>query len=67
MANPEHLAKLKEGVEVWNAWRAENKRVWVDLIEADLNRANLYGANLGGADLDTKTEGLERKPCRVLR
>jgi hypothetical protein len=21
MANPEHLAKLKEGVEAWNKWR----------------------------------------------
>ncbi|MGA3372062.1 MAG: toll/interleukin-1 receptor domain-containing protein [Terracidiphilus sp.] len=24
MANPEHLAKLKEGVEVWNRWRERN-------------------------------------------
>ncbi len=23
MANPEHLAKLREGVEAWNEWRAE--------------------------------------------
>lgn len=27
MANPEHLAKLREGVEAWNAWRKENKDV----------------------------------------
>jgi len=24
MVNPEHLAILKEGVAVWNLWRAEN-------------------------------------------
>jgi hypothetical protein len=24
MANPEHLAILKQGVEVWNKWRDEN-------------------------------------------
>ena len=23
MANPEHLAKLKEGVEAWNKWRKD--------------------------------------------
>ena len=44
MANPEHLAKLKEGVEVWNAWRAENEGVRVDLSDANLRRANLTGA-----------------------
>ena len=26
MANPEHLAKLKEGVEVWNQWR--KRMIW---------------------------------------
>ncbi|MGA2411123.1 MAG: hypothetical protein ABSG46_12140 [Candidatus Binataceae bacterium] len=27
MANPEHLAKLKEGVEAWNQWREENPEI----------------------------------------
>ncbi len=45
MANPEHLAKLREGVAVWNAWRAENPDV-----RPDLNKANLTGAHLTGAD-----------------
>ncbi len=27
MANPEHLAKLKEGVRVFNAWRWDKKDV----------------------------------------
>ena len=51
MANPEHLAKLKEGVMAWNAWRAENEEVRVDLSGADLTEANLTGADLTGADL----------------
>ena len=28
MANPEHLAKLKEGVEDWNNWRKDNPKIW---------------------------------------
>ncbi len=47
MANPEHLAKLKEGVEAWNQWRKQNRGVRPDLYEA-----NFSGANLRGADLD---------------
>ena len=42
MANPEHLAKLREGVTVWNQWREENQEVLlVDLIKADLIKADL--------------------------
>jgi uncharacterized protein YjbI with pentapeptide repeats len=57
MANPEHLAKLKEGVEAWNQWRKENPDVEPDLSqaflqEADLSEADLRYANLKGADLD---------------
>ena len=57
MANPEHLAKLKEGVEAWNHWRKENPEVDPDLRqaflqEADLSEADLSYANLNGADLD---------------
>ena len=51
MANPEHLAKLKEGVKAWNQWRNENPDVAVDLSEADLTDAELDGANLRGVDL----------------
>jgi uncharacterized protein YjbI with pentapeptide repeats len=49
MANPEHLAKLKEGVEAWNQWRVENPNVQPDLIEADLRGANLTGADFNKA------------------
>ena len=31
MANDEHVALLKNGVEVWNKWRHENLNVRPDL------------------------------------
>ncbi len=46
MANKEHLATLKQGVEVWNQWRKENPD-----LQPDLSGANLNGANLSVADL----------------
>ena len=56
MANPEHLAILNQGVEVWNKWRCENSGVIIDLssanlYQADLSFANLYQANLYQANL----------------
>jgi uncharacterized protein YjbI with pentapeptide repeats len=50
VANPEHLAKLKDGVEAWNKWRAE-ARVAPDLTRAHLGGANLAAADLSGANL----------------
>jgi uncharacterized protein YjbI with pentapeptide repeats len=62
MANEEHLAILRQGVDVWNAWREANPNVqpalsWADLMRANLGganliRADLNGANLSGADLN---------------
>jgi hypothetical protein len=61
LANPEHLAKLKEGVKPWNQWRVRNPEILPDLSEANLrgaklsapnlSRVNLSQANLRGADL----------------
>jgi hypothetical protein len=51
MANEEHVARLKAGVEAWNAWRLADVEVLPDLEEADLTNANLMHANLNGADL----------------
>ena len=61
MANDEHVAMLKKGVDAWNAWRDENpgirpdlrgrSLVGVDLKGADLRRALLAGAELRNANL----------------
>jgi uncharacterized protein YjbI with pentapeptide repeats len=60
MANPEHLAKLKEGVEAWKQWREEPWKAKigstadyraVDLSGADLTGMHLTSVNLFGADL----------------
>jgi uncharacterized protein YjbI with pentapeptide repeats len=66
MANPEHIARLKEsakGFEEWNRWREETREVdsqyrGVDLSNADLHgfdlsRANLNRANLNRANLNS--------------
>ena len=56
MANEQHLAILKQGVEVWNEWRSENLRLKVDLsgaklLEFDLTNADLSNASLSSANL----------------
>jgi len=51
MANPEHLAKLKEGVEAWNPWRKENWEIAPDLQNGLLGGARLQGVNLSQANL----------------
>jgi hypothetical protein len=51
MANDEHVALLKKGVDAWNAWRRENPDIRPDLSGANLNGAQLSGANLTAADL----------------
>jgi hypothetical protein len=52
MANDEHLALLKQGVEAWNAWRRENPDIRPDLSGADLSNARLNGADLSNARLN---------------
>ncbi len=62
MANPEHVAILKKGIERWNTWRDKNPKIHGDLTNADLRdvilskgygaRANLEMSNLTGANLE---------------
>jgi len=52
MANPEHLAILKQGVAIWNNWRIENPGIKPDLSEADQLDADLFGADLHDAVLN---------------
>jgi hypothetical protein len=51
MGNPQHLAKLQQGVPAWNRWRCENPHIRPNLRDADLSRASLAGAHLAGAHL----------------
>jgi len=67
LANPEHLARLSEGVEVWNQWREQNPEIrpdlrraallGADLREANLSRVDLSAADLPGADLSEANLG----------
>lgn len=56
MANTEHLAILKQGVEVWNRWRERHPKATPDLSEANLSQMELRQGNfhkviLSGANL----------------
>jgi uncharacterized protein YjbI with pentapeptide repeats len=56
MADEEHVARLKAGVDAWNGWYRKNYEVRPDLSGAvlsglNLSRVNLSGTNLDGADL----------------
>ena len=61
MADPEHLAKLRQGVKAWNTWREENPNTIPHLNGADLSKVNLKGAFLATADLEKAS--LESKPA----
>ncbi|MGD1900969.1 MAG: pentapeptide repeat-containing protein [Geitlerinemataceae cyanobacterium] len=51
MSKAEHLALLKQGVNVWNAWRADNPDIRANLFRADLEGMYLAGVNLSKVDL----------------
>jgi uncharacterized protein YjbI with pentapeptide repeats len=46
MANKDHLEILRQGIDVWNEWRKDNRQI----IITDFREVNLIGANLEGAD-----------------
>jgi len=56
MANDDHVARLRQGAEAWNAWRREHPEVEPDLRGShlrgiDLSRADLAASDLSRADL----------------
>ena len=51
MANPEHVAIVKQGAKAIAAWREKNPDIQLDLLDANLTGDNLSAANLNGANL----------------
>ena len=51
MANEEHLDLLRQGVDTWNQWRAQNPGIQPNLSEADLRGVDLNGVFFSGANL----------------
>lgn len=56
MADQQHLDLLRQGIQVWNAWRRDNSTLLPDLSKADLSGTNLskvdfFRTNLNGANL----------------
>ncbi len=51
MANPEHVERLKQGVEAWNQWRRIYPKILPDLSGCILKDANLSEANLRSVNL----------------
>jgi Pentapeptide repeats (8 copies) len=53
MANPEHVAMLREGgIHEWNAWRLAHPAIIPDLFKAELSKADLAGDDASGANLE---------------
>ena len=50
--NPEHYAKLMEGVEAWNAWLQQDNPITPELRGADLSGCRLAEADLQDAHLE---------------
>jgi TIR domain-containing protein/pentapeptide repeat protein len=51
MANEEHLARLKQGVDAWNQWRNKSGGTVPDLSRANLDGADLFDVDFHGVDL----------------
>jgi len=51
MANEEHLALLRQGVDAWNEWKANNPEIRPNLSFATGNGLTIRGAKLSGVDL----------------
>jgi len=51
MADPEHLEILKQGVDVWNRWRANNPKEKPDLSGHVFGKGHLAGIDLSDTNL----------------
>ena len=51
MASEEHLNLIKQGVDIWNAWREKNPEINPDLSQADLRGVKLQKIDLGNGNL----------------
>jgi uncharacterized protein YjbI with pentapeptide repeats len=67
MANPEHVAILKQGVEVWNEWREDNPEIMPDLTEAILSNEDLKNVNLSHAKLRGSSLRGANVSCAILK
>lgn len=60
MANPQHLAIFKQGVQAWNAWREGNPTVHPDLSDAKLDDIDMRFAHLDGVNFRlSKLNGID--------
>jgi uncharacterized protein YjbI with pentapeptide repeats len=67
MANEDQVAILRQGFEVWNTWRAENRTAKIDLSGAKLQQADLRRTDLSNAplyDADLREANLEEADLR---
>lgn len=55
MANPEHLAILKQGVEAWNQWRKAHPDTQPDLLLEEFGAIDLRGFDFSGANLSSSS------------
>jgi uncharacterized protein YjbI with pentapeptide repeats len=75
MANPEHLAILKQGAGVWNEWRTRNPQVQPDLSGTELwhfgyvsgsEHINFQGINFQRSNLEnTSIEGADLRGANL--
>jgi uncharacterized protein YjbI with pentapeptide repeats len=50
MANPEHLAILKKGVDAWNKWRQDWPEITPNLRSCDIQYGNFQRADFSHTD-----------------
>ncbi|MCD4784216.1 MAG: pentapeptide repeat-containing protein [Candidatus Eremiobacteraeota bacterium] len=58
--NPRHFETIKQSVEEYNKWRADNWNIKPDFSGANMHGMNLFKANLSNANLtDVDLSGAE--------